>query len=87
MIIKIILYSNIDATFCFFKMSQNQAHHQQLQQQQLHTQLQNSQTQTSQQQQQQQHHQQLRRTPSPLGAGASPATRRKRLRKSSNNGM
>ncbi|XP_017470149.1 PREDICTED: longitudinals lacking protein, isoforms F/I/K/T isoform X2 [Rhagoletis zephyria] len=57
--------------------TQFQSHHHQQQQQQ------NSQTQTSQQQQQ---HHQLRRTPSPLGSGASPATRRKRLRKSSNNG-
>ncbi|XP_054732038.1 longitudinals lacking protein, isoforms F/I/K/T isoform X1 [Anastrepha obliqua] len=56
--------------------TQFQSHH--------HQQQQNSQTQTS--QQQQQHHHQLRRTPSPLGSGASPATRRKRLRKSSNNG-
>lgn len=66
---------------------QQQSHHsqQQQQQQQLHAQLQNSQTQTSQQVLHQ--HPQHRRTPSPLCAGASPALRRKRLRKSSNNGI
>jgi len=84
------------------QQAQQQHHHHQQQQQQLQQQQQQAQQQQQQQQQhhhhhhqQQQgvqaqaaqaHHHQMRRTPSPLSAGTSPATRRKRLRKSSNNG-
>ncbi|XP_034121638.1 longitudinals lacking protein, isoforms A/B/D/L isoform X3 [Drosophila guanche] len=84
------------------QQQQHQLQQQQAQQQQQQAQQQQQQAQQHhhhhhqhQQQQQQQgaqtqapqtHHHQMRRTPSPLSAGTSPATRRKRLRKSSNNG-
>ncbi|XP_030385790.1 uncharacterized protein LOC115632693 [Scaptodrosophila lebanonensis] len=63
------------------QQQQQQHHHHHHHQQQQQQQQPGNQSQTP-----QSHHHQLRRTPSPLGAGTSPATRRKRLRKSSNNG-